>query len=165
MADLNETTRELTLLDEIEKDPDTTQARLADRLGVAVGTVNWLLKRMVAKGYVKVKRAQRKKLRYIITPEGLALRARLTVDYIGSSMALYRATRQKARRLLTDLRENGFSAVRIVGDGEIADVCRLTCLELGLTVAGEGSSKGERPDLPTLTIEGTKLRLEESAAI
>ena len=62
--------RELILLEQIEQDPDVTQATLATKLGVAVGTVNWHLKRLVAKGYVKVKRAQRKKLRYIITPDG-----------------------------------------------------------------------------------------------
>ncbi|HSF79661.1 MAG TPA: winged helix-turn-helix transcriptional regulator [Anaerolineales bacterium] len=47
-------------------------------MGVAVGTVNWYIKRLVEKGYVKVKRAQRRKLRYIITPEGIAHRASLT---------------------------------------------------------------------------------------
>jgi DNA-binding MarR family transcriptional regulator len=72
--------RELSLLEHIEHDPDITQATLADQMGVAVGTVNWHLKRLVAKGYVKVKRAQRRKLRYIITPEGIALRAHLTVN-------------------------------------------------------------------------------------
>jgi DNA-binding MarR family transcriptional regulator len=45
--------RELGLLTEIERDPDITQAGLATKLGVAVGTVNWHLKRLTAKGYVK----------------------------------------------------------------------------------------------------------------
>ena len=80
--------RELILLEQIERDPDVTQASLASQLGVAVGTVNWHLKRLIDKGYVKVKRAQRRKLRYIITPEGIALRARLTVNYIETSMRL-----------------------------------------------------------------------------
>ena len=53
--------REMVLLEKIEYDPDITQANLAAQLGVAVGTVNWHLKRFVAKGYVKVKRAQRRK--------------------------------------------------------------------------------------------------------
>jgi len=59
--------RELILLEQIEHDPDITQAGMAAQLGVAVGTVNWHIKRFIAKGYVKVKRAQRRKLRYIIT--------------------------------------------------------------------------------------------------
>ena len=44
---------DLTILDHIEKEPDTTQASLAERLGVAVGTINWHLKRLIEKGYVK----------------------------------------------------------------------------------------------------------------
>ncbi|NLB72053.1 MAG: winged helix-turn-helix transcriptional regulator, partial [Chloroflexi bacterium] len=82
------------MLTHIEANPDINQVTLADELGVAVGTINWHLKRMVAKGYVKVKRAQRKKLRYIITPEGIALRAALTVDYIKNSFNLYRQVRE-----------------------------------------------------------------------
>ena len=67
-----ENSRALDLLTQIEATPDISQASLADELGVAVGTINWYLKRLISKGYVKVKRAQRKKLRYIITPEGIA---------------------------------------------------------------------------------------------
>jgi DNA-binding MarR family transcriptional regulator len=146
--------RDLTLLEEIERDPDTTQATLATRLGVAVGTVNWHIKRLIAKGYVKVKRAERRKLKYIITPEGIALRARLTVAYVENSMALYRRTRKRARAALKQARLQGFDTVVIEGDGDIADVCRLTCIEYGLSVADPDGRNG----LPRLTIDGTEIR-------
>jgi len=102
-------TREMHLLDQIERDPDVTQASLATQLGVAVGTVNWHLKRLIAKGYVKIKRAERRKLRYIITPEGIALRARLTVDYVEQSMLLYRRVRSRVRELLAEAKQAGYS--------------------------------------------------------
>ncbi len=146
------TTRELDLLTRIEENPDISQANLASELGVAVGTVNWYLKRLVSKGYVKVKRAQRKKLRYIITPEGIALRARLTVDYIQSSFELYRHTRQKTLNAIMQLRDNGFDQVRIEGDGEIAEVCRLTCMENSLPVT-------EDPSAPCIVIDGIHISL------
>ena len=126
--------REMVLLEKIEYDPDVTQANLAQQLGVAVGTVNWHLKRFVAKGYVKVKRAQRRKLRYIITPEGIAFRARLTVNYIEQSMQLYRLIRSRVLDAVTDIKMAGYDSVRIVGEGDIADICRLTCIEQGLTI-------------------------------
>src|SRR5512144_1801853 len=103
------TTRELTLLEHVESDPDVNQATLASQLGEAVGTVNWHLKRLVAKGYVKVQRAERKKLRYIITPEGIALRARLTVDYIERSFDLYRRTRARIKDHLETARAAGYN--------------------------------------------------------
>jgi DNA-binding MarR family transcriptional regulator len=152
---------ELGILEGIEHDPDITQAGLAARLGVAVGTVNWHLKRLIAKGYVKAKRAERKKLRYFLTPEGIALRARLTVDFIENSMTLYRKTRTKARSLLAVINERGYPGVVIAGDGDIADVCRLTCLEMGIQFYRLGDLKTGASGIPVLVIEGTKIALQE----
>ena len=154
--------RELLLLEQIEHDPDVTQATLASQLGVAVGTVNWHLKRFVSKGYVKVKRAQRRKLRYIITPEGLAFRARLTVNYVESSMRLYRKTRSRVGELLQELHQEGYDQVQICGDGDIADICRLTCLEQGIHIVDEGSSSSEN-NIPVLEVKGTKVYLDMEA--
>ncbi len=145
--------RELDLLNQIEKDPDISQANLAKELGVAVGTINWHLKRMIEKGYVKVKRAQRKKLRYIITPEGIALRARLTVDYVRNSFNLYNLTRERAIKALNELQLFGYQSVQIQGNNEIAEVCRLSCLEKNIEVV-------ESKDVPTLKIDGLKIFLE-----
>ena len=145
--------RELTLLEQIEQDPDITQASLATQLGVAVGTVNWHIKRLIEKGYVKVKRAERRKLRYIITPEGIALRARLTVDYIEQSFNLYRRVRERAQHSLQSLSEAGYNRIRISGDGEVAEICKLTCLEAGIEVVDD-------PSAPLLEINGMKIHLK-----
>jgi DNA-binding MarR family transcriptional regulator len=156
MESSNEELRELTLLQNIQRDPDVNQSTLARQLGVAVGTVNWHLKRLIAKGYVKVKRAERKKLRYIITPEGIALRARLAVDYVERSFSLYRKTRQRVSEYLAQIKSAGYDRVRIVGKGDVADICRLTCLEHGVNVVND-------KDAPVLQVEGFKvlLRMEE----
>ncbi len=150
-----QTIRDLNLLEHIERDPDITQASLAAKLGVAVGTVNWHLKRLIIKGYIKAKRAERKKLRYIITPQGIALRARLTVAYVENSMMLYRRIRQQASEALSVAQKNGHKTVAIIGQGDIADVCRLTCLEQGFSVV-EGL---EETSVPVLEIEGTQVTL------
>ena len=152
MESSNEPIRELSLLEQVELDPDVNQAVLATQLGVAVGTVNWHLKRLVAKGYVKVQRAERKKLRYIITPEGIALRARLTVDYIERSFDVYRKTRSRVKKHLNTIRAAGFKKVRIVGEGDIADICRLSCLEQSIAVVQE-------KNVPALEIKGYKVFL------
>lgn len=148
--------RDLNLLEHIEENPDITQASLADQLGVAVGTVNWHIKRLVDKGYVKVKRAQRKKLRYIITPSGIAFRARLTFRYIEWSLLLYRKTRQRVSELLDELKSAGYRHVRIhvqdQGPDDIMDICRLTCLEHGIEVV-------ESHQVPVLEVRGSKVTL------
>ena len=153
----SETARELALLENIETNPDVTQATLATQLDVAVGTINWHLKRLIDKGYVKIKRAERKKLRYIITPEGIALRALLTVDYIEQQFLLYRNTRQRVREQLEQVQAAGFEQVSIQGDGDVADICRLSCLEKDILIVPDG-------DAPMLEIIGLKvvLRFKEN---
>jgi len=152
-----ETSHDLSLLENIENDPDITQADLATRLGVAVGTINWHLRRLIEKGYVKVKRAERRKLKYIITPEGLALRARLMVDYVEQQFNLYRRVRQKVKEAALALRAEGVERVRLLGEGDVADICRLTCLEQGLSVADDDS-------LPTFEVRGLSVALLQPPA-
>ena len=152
METSNDESRELTLLEQVEHDPDVNQSTLASQLGVAVGTVNWHLKRLIAKGYVKVQRAERKKLRYIITPEGIALRARLTLDYIERSFDLYRKTRRRIIEHLDVVKAAGFNRVRVIGDGDVAEICKLSCLEQGVTVVQD-------LDAPALELKGWKVIL------
>jgi len=147
-------TRELLLLETIEQNPDVNQTTLADKLDVAVGTVNWHIKRLVEKGFIKLKRAERKKLRYIITPEGLAFRAQLTVNYVENSMLLFRRTRRRTLELLMDIRTEGYESIRILGNGDLVDVIRLTCLEQGMGVEGD-------PAAPALEIRGWRVYRSE----
>jgi len=153
METTEETVHELNLLEQVEHDPDVNQSMLATQLGVAVGTVNWHLKRLISKGYVKVQRAERKKLRYIITPEGIALRARLAVDYVEKSFSIYRKTRQRAQEYLIEIRRAGYDRVRIQGAGDVADICKLTCMEQGIQVVND-------KNVPTLYVDGFKVQLE-----
>lgn len=157
MESTNEELRELTLLEQIENDPNVNQSTLATQLGVAVGTVNWHIKRLIAKGALKVSRAERKKLRYIITPEGIALRARLAVDYVERSFSIYRKTRQRVKEHLAKVREAGYDRVRILGKGDVVDICRLTCIEQGIEVVTD-------KDAPALQVDGFKVKLQMEEA-
>lgn len=142
--------RDLIILDHLEEDPEATQASLASHLGVAVGTINWHLKRLIAKGYIKASRIERRKLRYVITTEGIALRAHLTIDYIQNSFRLYRLVRQRMLLALDEITQAGYHKVQIHGNGDVAEVCRLTCLDRGMVVA-IGS------DIPSLEVLGLKV--------
>jgi DNA-binding MarR family transcriptional regulator len=145
--------RDLILLEHLELDPDATQATLASQLGVAVGTVNWHLKRLIEKGYVKAGRVERRKLRYVITPEGLALRARLTLDYIQNSFRVYRLVRQRMLDALQEVQTAGLYAVRLNGEGDVAEICRLTCLERGVMISTDLRA-------PLLRVIGLKIFIE-----
>lgn len=113
---------------------------------MAVGTVNWYLKRLIKKGYIKTKQLERRNLKYFVTPAGLALKARLTKEYMEGSLRVYRELRETALETLAQVDEAGYESVALEGDGQDAgeamDIFRLTCLEQGVAVDG---SKAEAP--------------------
>jgi DNA-binding PadR family transcriptional regulator len=123
---------------------------------VAVGTVNFVIKRLVKKGYVRVRQLERRRLKYIITSAGIALRARLAMDALGYSMRLYRETRETSKRLVTQAMRLGFAAVSIRGQGELAEIVRLTCLEMNMGAEPDD----EQLSQPVISIVGTVLKLQ-----
>ncbi len=151
---MSEVERQLRILEVLERNPETTQANLAAQLGAAVGSVNWYLKRLIKKGYVKATRMERSRLKYFVTPEGLALKAKLTSQYMEVSLRVYRELRQAAREALASVRERGYAAVRVNGKDEAMEIFRLTCLEEGIGVEDSSSS------LPEVRAEGTEFVVE-----
>lgn len=145
---------ELRLMEALESEPETSQADLAAQVGVAVGTVNWYIKRWTAKGYVKVKRIGRWRWRYLLTPQGMAEKADLANRYFQASMRIYRQTRGQAKQLLGEVQAAGYGSVIIDGDGDIAEICQLTCLEYGLR-----SFTTDRDGVPTIHVQGYELML------
>jgi DNA-binding MarR family transcriptional regulator len=142
--------RDLRLLSAIEEGTPLTQRALAERLGVALGLANLCLKRLARKGYIKVvhfneRPAARKRLRYLLTPKGLAEKSRLTYEHMVYSLQLYRRTRQTLRESLGRLPAAGLERVAFYGSGEAAELAYLTLRELGLEpVAVFGPEPGGR---------------------
>ncbi|MBN1661434.1 MAG: winged helix-turn-helix transcriptional regulator [Anaerolineae bacterium] len=140
---------ERRLLEAIEQNPDTTQASLAAQLGIAVGSVNWYVKRLIRKGYIKVTHLQRRRLKYFLTPQGLALKAHLTSQYVKASLRLYRELRQAAEETVNEVRKAGYDALSLEGADEAAEIFRLTCLEHGIRHASSADD-----GVPTVSVDG-----------
>jgi EPS-associated MarR family transcriptional regulator len=94
----------LQVLRALQDKPDMTQRELAQKLGVSVGRVNYCIKALVDKGYVKVGNftASNNKLRYayILTPSGVAEKAGLTTAFIARKLSEYHALRAEIGALV-----------------------------------------------------------------
>jgi len=133
--------RDLEILTAIEEGGPLTQRALAERLGVALGLANLYLKRLARKGSIKIvefprKPAARKRLRYLLTPRGVAEKTRLTYEHMSYALNLYRRARQRLRDALGPLSERGAKRIALFGTGEAAEVAYLTLRELGLEPVG-----------------------------
>ncbi len=82
------------LLRKIQKKPNSSQRELAQELGFSLGKLNYCLKALQKKGFVKLKNFQKNKnkiqhLSYIVTPKGIAERTKLTINFMKRKMKEY----------------------------------------------------------------------------
>ncbi len=120
----------LSILEEIEKNPDTSQRSISRNLGIALGLVNSLVKRVVVKGYVKVTRLNQKSIQYMLTPKGFYEKSRLSYRYLRHSIRYLWLYRQRSTDLLRPFVNMGIKEAVIFGSGEEAELVYLTIQEL-----------------------------------
>src|SRR4051794_31973063 len=145
--------RDLKLLEAVERDSRVTQRSLATTLGIALGLTNVYLKRLVRKGYIKCVNVQSNRITYLITPRGIAEKARLTYEFIDYSLHLYGEVRQHLRAVLQECAAAD-RRVAIYGRGEAAELAYLSLKEFGLEPVAVFDGDGGRSFLgmPVRTI-------------
>ena len=72
----------------------SSQRELAQQLGFSLGKLNYCLKALQKKGFVKLQNFQQKTnkikyLKYVITPKGISERTRLTINFMKRKMNEY----------------------------------------------------------------------------
>ncbi len=81
------------ILRTIKKNPNSSQRMLADEVEVSLGKLNYCLKALKEKGFIKIKNFKKnpKKLNYIyvLTPKGIAEKTKLTVNFMKLKMKEY----------------------------------------------------------------------------
>jgi EPS-associated MarR family transcriptional regulator len=91
--------------------PDLTQRELAERLGVSVGGLNYCLRALIAKGWVKMQNFSHSKNKfgyvYTLTPGGIAQRAALTTSFLKRKMDEYDALKAEISSLQMEAEGSG----------------------------------------------------------
>ena len=147
---------EYALLDEIAQDPLVTQASLSNRLNIAVGSVNWYIKRLIHRGWIKVSHLDRTRLKYDLTPEGMKVFTQRALSYARSSLKVYGNFRLKAKSLVNELEQKGIRQVYVEGNDELVDILRLTCIEAGMKIL-------DVPNGVILKVDGQEYRMIATA--
>ncbi len=124
------------LLSEVADEQPVSQRELAKRLGIALGLVNSYLKNFVAKGFIRIKNYPQNRYAYLLTPNGMAEKARLAYQHVNYFTSLYTVTRQDYLVLFRELAERGVSQVTFCGVDEVAEIAWLSLQEAGLELAG-----------------------------
>ena len=83
------------ILRQLHENPQLSQRELGERVGISLGAVNYCLRALMEKGFVKAgnfsRSANKLGYAYVLTPAGLAEKSLLTVRFLRRKMDEYRA--------------------------------------------------------------------------
>lgn len=151
----NESLQTLKVLDELGKDSHLSQRALSRKLGVALGLTNLYLKRLIKKGYIKVRNIKKNRLIYELTPSGISKKASLTLGYIQDSFDFYRQVRRETKKRFQELLNEGSRIVAFAGIGEIAEIAYISLQETGLMLVAMVDDKMEGMEFLGYTVMPT----------
>tara|TARA_B100000029_G_C17448293_1_gene914025 strand:- start:768 stop:1073 length:306 start_codon:yes stop_codon:yes gene_type:complete len=81
------------VLRKIQKKPESSQRELAKDLGFSLGKLNYCLKALQGKGFVKIKNFGKNPNKinyiYVLTPKGISEKTKLTVNFMKRKMKEY----------------------------------------------------------------------------
>ena len=95
----------------LQENPDLTQRELADHLGMSVGGLNYCLRALIDKGFVKMQNFQNSKNKfkyvYLLTPHGVAEKVALTNRFLRRKMEEYEALKEEIKVLKSEVDATG----------------------------------------------------------
>ena len=81
------------ILRKISKNPEASQRELAEELGFSLGKLNYCIKELQNKGLIKIKNFNKNKKKinylYILTPNGISSKTKLTINFMKKKMKEY----------------------------------------------------------------------------
>ena len=100
-----------SLLKTLEENPGLSQRELAKQLGVSLGKVNYCLNKLIEKGSLKINnfRNSQNKLAYayLLRPQGIESRARMTVEFLKIKVQEYERLRAEIEALQRKAEQKG----------------------------------------------------------
>ena len=94
------------ILKSLEKDPNYTQRQLSKDLDISLGNVNYCLKNLVEKGFVKIDNFRKSKNKtqysYLLTPKWIEEKAKLTIEFIKIKTQEYNRLKNEIKDLKSE---------------------------------------------------------------
>ena len=104
---MHRTDTEYTILKILEDNPKMTQRQVAKEMGLSLGKTNYIIRALVAKGWVKLSNFKRSdnKLGYIylLTPEGMAKKTILAENFLRRKSEEYNRLQKEIEMLKQEL--------------------------------------------------------------
>lgn len=118
--------KEFLLIQEISRNPESTQRHLSESLGLSLGTTNLLIRRLARKGLLKVQQLDWKRTRYLLTLKGALEKSQKTFYYARYTLRIFRQLQENIGLVLRREHSAGRRDFVFVADHELLELLKET---------------------------------------
>ena len=106
---MNQKDIRLDLLRKLESNPEYTQRELSKEMGVSLGKVNYCIKKLTEKGWIKLTNFKQNPNKmgyaYLLTPRGIDEKAKLTISFLKRKVIEYEILKKEINALQLESEE------------------------------------------------------------
>jgi DNA-binding MarR family transcriptional regulator len=124
--------RDLQFLEELEKTPNLSQRELSSKFGIALGVTNACIKRMVRRGWIRLKKIPPRRIGYYLTPKGFAEKAKLTGTFFSYNIHHYSRLKAVMAERFLEMAAHGVKRVIFCGVSDEMEVAYITIQGTGM---------------------------------
>tara|TARA_B100002003_G_C13856340_1_gene419489 strand:- start:49 stop:663 length:615 start_codon:yes stop_codon:yes gene_type:complete len=117
--------KELTdynILKTIESDSTISQRKLSSQIEINVASVNFALKRLIKKGFIRMVGINPRRIRYYITPEGISKKTQLAYRFFGRNFHFYKEIRNDIESRIVKAANDTETGIAIYGAGKFSEI-------------------------------------------
>jgi len=118
-------TKEYKVVDAISRNPQSSQRDISNDVGLSLGLTNILITRLAKKGYLKAKKINARRIRYIITPKGIKEQTKKTYKFMKRSLKVVSKIKKKIENFAIEMYGDGLKKFIIIGNGELSDITEI----------------------------------------
>ncbi|ODS32762.1 MAG: transcriptional regulator protein [Candidatus Scalindua rubra] len=124
------------ILKTIENDASVSQRRLSSQMELNVASVNFALKRLIKKGFIRMVGANPRRIKYYITPEGLREKTQLAYSFFGRNFHFYKEVRNDIETKIIRATNGSKTKIAICGVNELAEIAYMVVTVMRWEFAG-----------------------------
>ena len=150
--------REFELINIVGAEIGANQRRLSRLMDLSLGMTNMLIRRLIAKGFIRIEQLNKRKVQYLLTPQGFAEKMRKSVNYTLKTINSIGLIKTRVQAILLDLHKDGTRDFFIVGKSDLSMLIEMVAKEVPL----KDCSFCILEEIPQSAIKGTLLICKEN---
>ena len=124
MANQEEITQ-YNILQSLENGEQISQRQLSSQLGINVASINFAIKKLTKRGFVKMLGANPRRMRYILTPKGITEKTQIAYKFFDRNFHFYKAVRKDVEDKINSISFNDRNRIALYGVTDLMELAYL----------------------------------------